>query len=85
MAPLSSVPPTTPRRSAATSPAAIGPARGAITVVTPMSALAPTRGTSADAALAASRPTPVRPSSVTISGRYANRSPSGTSRKIPAA
>ena len=85
MAPLSSVPTTAPRRSSATSPAAIGMMICATTVVTPTRTLAPTRSPGAGAALAANSPSPVRASRLTISGRCGNRSPRGTRRKIPAA
>jgi hypothetical protein len=85
MDPLSRVPLTTPRRFSATRPAAIGPTIGATTVARPMRAFAAMRSGKAGAALAASSNSPVRPSNVTMSRRCGSRSPSGTSKKIPAA
>ncbi len=76
---------TAPRRSAGTSPAAIGMMIWGTTVVTPVTALATTSTGSEGAALAASSPAAVSVSRVTIRGRCGSRSPRGTSRKMPAA
>ncbi|GLW01677.1 hypothetical protein Slala05_53080 [Streptomyces lavendulae subsp. lavendulae] len=82
--PLSSVPITAPRRSGAAIPAASGAISWAATVVTPTHAEAATRAGRAGAHPAARRPSPESRSRVTMKGRYGIRSPSGTSRRIPA-
>ncbi|GLX16718.1 hypothetical protein Slala02_11600 [Streptomyces lavendulae subsp. lavendulae] len=84
MEPLSRVPITAPRRSGATSPAAIGAMICAATVETPTHTPAATRNGSAGAQPAASRAAPESASRVTRYGRCGSRSPSGTSRNIPA-